>query len=105
MKKHFKIFLLALISFCYGMTVFEFSDIEKKSNFENESHIYVQQHHDYSFEQADIQTVPHFAVTSIYPIRFCFDSALIQSKDYVSYRKAFIQPPDRLFLRYSSFLI
>lgn len=87
------------------MTVFEFLDNEKKANFENESHIYVQQHHDYSIEQVDIQTVPHFDITSNYPIRFRFDLALISSKDYLIYQKTFIQPPDRLFLRYSSFLI
>ncbi len=105
MKKPFKIFLFALISFCYGMTVFEFSDTEEKANFENESHIYVQQHHDYSFEQVDIQTIPHFDITSNYPIRFCCDSALIPSKDYLIYQKTFTQPPKRLFLRHSSFLI
>ena len=87
------------------MTVFEFLDTEKKLNFENESHIYVQQHHDYSFENADLQTVPHFDITSAYPIRFCFDSAPIPSKDYLIYQKTFIQPPDRLFLLHSSFLI
>ena len=87
------------------MTVFEFSDTEKKSNFENESHVYVQQHHDYSFEQVDLQTVPHFDITSTYPICVCFESALIPSKDYLIYQKTFIQPPDRLFLRHSSFLI
>jgi hypothetical protein len=105
MIKHFKIFLLTLISFCYGMTVFEFSDTEKKSNFENESHLYVQQHHDYSFENADLQTVPYFDITYDYPIRFCFDSTPIPSKDYLIYQKTFIQPPDRLFLLHSSFLI
>ena len=87
------------------MTVFEFSDTEKKSNFENESRIYVQQHHDYSFEQVDLQTVPHFDIISAYPICSYFESALIPSKDYLIYQKAFIQPPDRLFLHYSSFLI
>ena len=105
MKKHFKIFLLILISFCYGMTAFEFSDTEKKSNFENESHIFLQQHQDYSFELVDIQTVPQLELTTIYSICFCFDSALTASKDYLIYQKTFIQPPDRLFLRHSSFLI
>ena len=105
MKKHFKIFLLTLISFCYGMTVFEFSDTEKKSNFENESHVYVQQHHDYDFEIADLQTIPHFDITCAYPILFHFDLDLIPSRDYLIYQKTFIKPPDRLFLLYSSFLI
>lgn len=105
MKKHFKIFLLTLISFCYGMTLFEFSDTEKKSNFENESHVYVQQHHDYSFEQVDIQTVPNCELTSIYSICFYSDSDLIPSTDCLIYQKTFTQPPDRLFLLHSSFLI
>ena len=87
------------------MTVFEFSDTEKKSNFENESHVYVQQHHDNSFEQADIQSVPHFNIIPFTQICFYFESALIPSKDYLIYQKTFNQPPDRLFLRHSSFLI
>ena len=105
MIKHFKIFLLILISFCYGITVFEISDTEKKSNFENESHVYLPQHHDYSFKNADLQTIPHFDITSAYPICFYFDSDLIPTKDCLIYQKNFLQPPDRLFVLYSSFLI
>ena len=87
------------------MTVFEFSDTEKKSNFENESHIYVQQLHDYSFEHGNIQTVTHLDITSIYSFCFRFDLVLIPSKDCLIYHKNFAQPPERLFLRHSSFLI
>lgn len=87
------------------MTVFEFSDTEKKANFENESHVYVQQHHDDSFESADLQTIPHFEIIPFTQILFYFESPLIPSKEYLIYQKSFIQPPDRLFLLHSSFLI
>ena len=87
------------------MTVFEFSDTEKKSNFENESHVYVQQYQDFSFENLDLQTVPHFEIIPFTQICFCFDLHLIPSRDYLIYQKAFIKPPDRLFLLHSSFLI
>ena len=60
MKKQFKILLLILVSFCYGNTVFEFSDTEKKANFENESHVYVQQHHNHDFGNDVTQSFPHF---------------------------------------------
>ena len=41
MKKGLKIFLLIILSCCYFNTVFEFSDTEKKVNFENEAHTYI----------------------------------------------------------------
>ena len=41
MKSIFKIILLTLISCCYLNTVFEFSNTEKKANFENETHTYI----------------------------------------------------------------
>ena len=41
MKKGLKIFLLIILSCCYFNTVFEFSDTEKKANFENEAHSYI----------------------------------------------------------------
>ena len=87
------------------MTVFEFLDTEKKSNSDNESHVYVQQYHDFSFENLDLQNIPHFDITSTYPISFCFDLNLTQLKDCLFYQKTFIQPPETLFLLHSSFLI
>lgn len=41
MKKGLKILLLIILSCCYINTVFEFSDTEKKANFENEAHTYI----------------------------------------------------------------
>ena len=35
--------MFTLILCCYLNTIFEFSDIEEKSNFENETHSYIQQ--------------------------------------------------------------
>ena len=40
MKKRLKILLLIILSCCYFNTIFEFSDTEKKANFENEAHTY-----------------------------------------------------------------
>lgn len=105
MKKHFKIFLLLLISSCYGMTVFEFSDTEKKANFENESHIHVQQHHNYDFTNDVTQRLPYFDIISYSPIFSNFASTLISSKDNLFYKNPFVPPPDRLYLLNSSFLI
>ena len=39
----FKILFFTLISCCYLNTVFEFSDIEEKQNFQKESHCYIYQ--------------------------------------------------------------
>ena len=39
----FKILFFTLISCCYINTVFEFSDIEEKQNFQKESHCYTYQ--------------------------------------------------------------
>ena len=41
LKKYFKILLLTLATCCYFNTVFEFSDTEKKTNFEKETHVYI----------------------------------------------------------------
>ena len=105
MKKQFKILLLILVSFCYGNTVFEFSDTEMKANFENESHVYVQQHHSQDFGNDVTQSFPHFDIISYSPFYFNFGFTLISSKDNLYFKKPFIPPPDRLFLLNSSFLI
>lgn len=105
MKKQFKIVLIILVSFCYGNTVFEFSDTEKKVNFENESHVYVQQNHNPDFGNDVMQSFPHFDIISHTPYFFNLGSTLILSKDNLYFKKSFIPPPDRLFLLNSSFLI
>lgn len=105
MKKQFKILLIILVTFCYGNTVFEFSDTEKKVNFENESHVYVQQNHNRDFDNDVMQSFPHFDIISYTPFFFNLSSTLISSKDNLYFKKSFIPPPNRLFLLNSSFLI
>ena len=61
MKKFKKIFLLTILSFCYINTVFEYSDCEKKANFESESHCYI--HIDNNdFTTPTVKTVQHFDI-------------------------------------------
>ena len=104
MKGHFKIFLLILITCCYANTVFEFSDNEKKTNFENESHCYIQQDNsnlNYTYtkivKQLDNDIISwHSVITSP-----------IASNDTYSFAetKNFSPPPERLYLCYSVLLI
>lgn len=104
MKVVVKTFLLIALTCCYVNTVFEFCDAEKKINFENESHCYVQQ--DNSNHQISISKVLecfNFEFGNIYVINSYRDFKnyhfnLLAFKDY--------PPPKRqLFLQYSSFLI
>ena len=61
MKSVIKIFLLTLLSCCYINTVFEFSDTEKKANFENESHCYIHQDNN-DLTTPTAKTVQHFDI-------------------------------------------
>ena len=105
MTKRIKIFLLLLITCCYANTVFEFSDNEKRSNFENETHCYVKQTSNQSFEITSTQSVPLYDLIFNIPTQFSFPSNQL-SLNYISfYEKYFSPPPQRLFILHSSFLI
>ena len=102
MKSVIKIFLLTLLSCCYINTVFEFSDTEKKDNFENESHIYIHQDNNYL-------TAPIAKPVQLFDTAFNIPHQLnifAKCKDNIckySYYKYF-KPPDSLFLLYTSLL-
>ena len=104
MKRGLKIFLLIILSCCYFNTVFEFSDTEKKINFENETHFYIHQDNQSlnitytkTVKQLD-NTVINWQTKTIFP-------AIIN----VAFSKAksikFSPPPERIYLRNSVFLI
>ena len=105
MKGLFKIFFLLLITCCYANTVFEFLDNEKKSNFDNESHCYVQQinnnnveftvHQNILFSDFILNTVPYYNFSAPF------------LSHYISpFTKRFCNPPpDKLYLLHLSFLI
>lgn len=103
MKKTVKIFLLLLISFCYGNTIFEFLDTEKKSNFENESHTYIQQSHSHDFVK---QNVPLGDFNIISNPTFDFGALPISRiKIGLYFCNHFYLPPNKLYLLHSTFLI
>ena len=104
MKGFFKIFLLILITCCYANTVFEFLDNEKKTNFENETHSYIQQD-DLNLSETFTKIVKqldndiinwHSVITSPFVGNDAFS---------FTETKNFSPPPERLYLRHSVFLI
>lgn len=106
MKAYIKIVLLFLISFCYVNTVFEFSEIEEKSNFENENHIYIQKFENDSFSYNIAQNVTDCNINWDETILFHLDGFLSVSNECVSfYKNSFFPKRDKLFILYSSYLI
>jgi hypothetical protein len=105
MKAYIKIVLLTLISCCYVNTVFEFSDIEEKANFENESHTYIQQFSNHSFVNNVTQSIPLRNVTCGTPLQFHLNRILPRFKCISFYKKYFSKKWDKLFIMYSSYLI
>ena len=104
MKSVFKILLLTLLSCCYLNTVFEFSDTEKKANFENETHTYIQQdNHNLNVtytktvKQLDNEIINwHSVMASPVASHVTFSFAEI---------KNFSPPPERRYILYASLLI
>ena len=104
MKSIFKIILLTLISCCYLNTVFEFSDAEKKANFENETHSYIQQ---------DNQNLNITYTKTVKQL----DNAFISWQTEITFphtdndafsfaeTKNFFPPPERRYILYASLLI
>lgn len=106
MKGYIKIFFLILISCCYVNTVFEFSDTEKKANFESESHTYIQQFDNQIFANSVTQSIPHFDINCNTSIQFHLSVVLSVSTKCISfYKNSFFRKRDKLFILYSSYLI
>ena len=105
MKSVIKIFLLTFLSCCYINTVFEFSDTEKKANFENESHCYIQQisadNADFSVTQNAPFNVLNFNIPNQH--HFFTDELSLNSSSF--YEKFFYPPPNKIYLLHSSLLI
>lgn len=105
MKGYFKLLILILISCCYINTVFEFSDTEKQANFENESHLYIQQCNNLTFTNSLTQSIPHCDINCDTPIQCHLSAVLPAFKCNSLYKSSFFSKPDRLFILYSSYLI
>lgn len=103
MKKFFKIFLLALLSCCYINTVFEFSENEKKTNFENETHFYIKQ--EYNLTQTFSKKAIQYLKNNLnYPLEFTISLIFTKFTYYSFTGEYFYPPPRRLYLLYSSLL-
>lgn len=104
MESIFKIFLLTILSCCYINTVFEFSDTEKKANFENESHNYIPQDNNNNKITTPIaKAVKHFDITFDNSHQLYISAKCKDKKCKYLYYKYF-KPPDKLFLLYTSLL-
>lgn len=104
MKSFFKIILLTLISCCYLNTVFEFSDTEKKANFENETHAYIQQ------DTQNLNVTYTKAVKQLDNVIVSWQTAItfpLIANDAFSFAetKNFSPPPKRRYILYASLLI
>ena len=104
MKSHFKIIMFILISCCYLNTVFEFSDKERKANFENEIHNYIQQdtqtlNGTYSTIVLQLDNViVYWQTETVNPVIVCVNDSNYKT-DY------FLLPPEHRYILYSSLII
>ena len=103
MKSVLKIFLLTLLACCYINTVFEFSDTEKKANFENESHNYNHQDNNNHLTTLIAKAIQHFDIAFDIPHQLNF-FAKCKDKICKYFYYKYFEPPDRLFLLYTSLL-
>ena len=100
-----KILLFSLISCCYLNTVFEFSSIEEKQNFQNETHSYINQF------TLDISTTKtKFQKQLDYTKIFSNPEIVFSQKDISKIVANFnlhkySEPSERLYILYSSLLI
>ena len=96
--------MFILISCCYLNTVFEFSDVEKKSNFENEAHSYIQQDTqtlNTTFSKIVLQldkVIVNEQTETFNHITFCVSDSNYKI-EYV------LPPPERRYILYSSLII
>ena len=105
MKRLFKIFLILLTTCCYANTVFEFPDNEKKTNFENESHCYVQQTDHNKVEFSANQNIPFSDLISNTSPQHNFSAYSLSLNRSSFTKKFFYPPPDKLYLLHLSLLI
>ncbi len=100
-----KILFISLISCCYLNTVFEFSDIEEKQNFQNETHIYIYQ------SPLDISTTKIESQKQLNDTLFYAKPEIVITQKYISENVAnynlnkYSEPPERRYILYSSLLI
>ena len=100
-----KILFFSLISCCYLNTVFEFSDIEEKQNFQNETHSYI-----YQFT-LDISTTKTKFQKQLDYAKICSIPEIVFSQKDISKIVAnynlhkYSEPPQKLYILYSSLLI
>ena len=100
MKKGVKIFLLIILSCCYLNTVFEFSDTEKKINFENETHSYINKEQVFLQNQLNIakDNFVDFLSFSYIPYTIVFSEKSISGIHHSSQSNFLL---DKIFLRNS----
>jgi hypothetical protein len=100
-----KILFFSLISCCYLNTVFEFSDIEEKQNFQNETHTYTYQ------STLDISTTKIESQKQLNNTLFFSTPEIVFSQKGISKIVAnynlhkYSEPPERRYILYSSLLI
>lgn len=100
-----KILFFSLISCCYLNTVFEFSDIEEKQNFQNETHTYTYQ------STLDISTTKIESQKQLNNTLFFATPEIVFSQKGISKIVAnynlhkYSESPERRYILYSSLLI
>ena len=104
MKSVIKILFLLLLSCCYVNTIFEFSDSEKKANFESESHCYIYIDNN-DFTTPTVKTVQHFDIAFHLPHSLTISANSIDKDNNSFYNNYFSPPPRKRFLLFSSLLI
>ena len=104
MKSVIKILFLLLFSCCYTNTIFEFSDNEKKANFENESHCYIHQDNS-NLKTPTAKTVQHFDIAFYLPHLLTISANSIDKYNNSFDNNYFSPPPRKQFLLFSSLLI
>ena len=105
MKRYIKIVLLILISCCYVNTVFEFSDIEEKQNFDKESHCYISQN---TLKLNIPETTTQSKVTvfkSDDQPRIVLFPVIISKITTNNYLNEFFLPPQKRYIIHASLLI
>ena len=105
MVVNLKILFFSLISCCYLNTVFEFSDIEEKQNFQNETHIYIYQSAlDISITKTESHKQSNTAILFSTP-EIVFTAKYITKKVSNYNLRKFSEPPERRYILFSSLLI
>ncbi len=93
-----------LTTICYCNLVFEFSDTEKKVNFENETHSYIHQDnqtHSITFVKT-VKQLDNAIISWLPEINYPVSNA---NKVRLSQYKYFSPPPERRYILYASLLI